>query len=467
MASKVPIRPLGKKTIRVTALALLALLITSAVSIALTPLGVTALKDEAQRAEGMIEVAEKAEARVKALIEAVKKNDTIMNAINTKGLKETFEANVTVFGEGCKLLEKANDAFKAGSYGEAMQNATMAMEKFRDAFRGICAILQEAGILEIEVEGKLIVLGEAERRPEIQAQGLLVAMNRSLERIEALNIALVSLSYEGAKEIRAVLRNANLCLNITKARELLSEPGHVAEVAHNLTLANRLINQAHLMLKAKASEKLEERMERFRLRIEERIERMVGNLSERELNAIMGRMGFGNMGEFQKAMKELFDEARERYMKGSLGEAFGRLKLVERRIGEFSRLFEARQVSEGGVEEHPSLEVIVTKEVQKNFITLRVTVKNTGDVPITFPNAALGLIIERKVSNGNGEEGEWKPFYSPVSAQVLITLDPGEAREIAIRINKPPQGEYRAVAHGWSKLSMKPVIASSDEFRLP
>lgn len=450
----------------ITAILLATLLIGS--TITLVPLEVFAIKDEAKRAEDLIKIAQKAESRVKALIEGIESNDTIMDAIIAKGLNESFSGNVTVFEEGSELLDRAEAAFNAESYGGAMQNATLAMEKFRDAFRGICAILQEAGILEIEAEGKLIILGEAEGKPEYQAQGLLIAMNRCRERIEALNNTLKSLSNDDIEEIQAVLYNAWLCLNITEAKRLLSEPGHVADVAHNLTLANRLMNQAHLMVKAMASAKCEEKMERFRLRIEERIRRMIGNLGETELNEIALRMGFRNMGEFQKELRSFLEEARERYRTVGVGGALGRLKLVERRIGEFTRLFEARQVSESEPEEgHPSLEVSVTKEAQKNFVTLRITVKNKGDVSIVFPNAAFGLIIERKVANGNGGEGEWKPFYTPVSAQVLVTLDPGEAREIAIKIQKPSEGLYRAVVHGWSKISMEPVVAYSQEFHLP
>ncbi|MBS7610467.1 hypothetical protein KEJ19_07960 [Candidatus Bathyarchaeota archaeon] len=468
MATKAfPSTPVGRRGRYVIVAILLAtLLIGSAIT--LFPLEVFAIKDEAKRAEDLIKIAQKAESRVQALIDVVKSNNTIIEKIIDIGLNESFYGNITVFEEGSELLDKAEAAFSAESYGEAMQNATLAMEKFRDAFRGICTILQEAGFEEIEVEGRLIILGEAEGRPEYQAQGLLVAMNRCLERIEVLNNTLKSLSKDDIEEIQEVLYNAYLCLNISKAKELLSEPGHVAEVAHNLTLANRLMNQAHLMVKAMASAKCEERMERFMLRIEERIRRMIGNLSKTDLDEMAGLMGFRNIGEFQKALRGFLEEARERYKMGKIGEALGRLKLVERRIGEFTRLFEARQLPESEQEEgHLSLEVSVTKEVQKNFVTLKITVKNTGDVSIVFPNAAFGLIIEKKVANGNGGQDVWKPFYTPVSAQVLVTLDPREAREIAIKIQKPPEGIYRAVAHGWSKVSMEPVVAYSEEFSLP
>jgi len=78
-----------------------------------------------------------------------------------------------------------------------------------------------------------------------------------------------------------------------------------------------------------------------------------------------------------------------------------------------------------------------------------------------FPNAALGLVIEKNVND------EWVPYYRPVSAQVLVKLEPGESREITIKIVKPEEGVYRATVSGWSKITLKPVTATSTEFNMP
>jgi len=63
--------------------------------------------------------------------------------------------------------------------------------------------------------------------------------------------------------------------------------------------------------------------------------------------------------------------------------------------------------------------------------------------------------------------GEWVPYYRPVSAQVLITIEPGESREISLRIVKLEEGVYRATVSGWSKITLKQATATSTEFEMP
>jgi hypothetical protein len=45
-------------------------------------------------------------------------------------------------------------------------------------------------------------------------------------------------------------------------------------------------------------------------------------------------------------------------------------------------------------------------------------------------------VIEKKV---DGEERV--PYYRPASAQVLVTLEPNESKEITARIKNPDEGE--------------------------
>lgn len=431
------------KNLRYAAAALLAVLLVSTVAQAF-PAVPASLRDEETKAEIIVNNASKAKERVSALVERIKANETLISLINGSDLKDAFWGNVSQIQEGSAILDEAKADLEAGNYTDAISEAMEAMGVFKNVWVNIHRILCALGVTEAEAEGK----------PEVQAQGLLVAINRSLERIERIE----SLTEALGMEIKALL-DAKALLNLTEVESLL-EQGNVSDVAHMLAEANKLIAEAHKALKANAEAKMAERMERFRIRIMERLEAMVGKLNETALDEIMGEMGFRNMGEFRKALNNLIKEAREHVEAGEMGYALGKLKNLGEKFKGFARRFVAKTVPPEAHEENPALEVWVEKRALKNQVVLSVTVNNTGNCDAVFPNAALGLVIEKKVN------GEWIPYYKPVSAQVLVNLEPGESKEITIRIVKPDEGDYRATVNGWSKITLKPVAASA-EFSIP
>jgi hypothetical protein len=65
------------------------------------------------------------------------------------------------------------------------------------------------------------------------------------------------------------------------------------------------------------------------------------------------------------------------------------------------------------------LEITADKEIYEPEDVVAITITNTGDEPIDFPNSALGLQIK------NVDTGEVFPL---VAAQVVTTLEPGESR---------------------------------------
>jgi tetratricopeptide (TPR) repeat protein len=421
------------------AAALLAFLLVSAVAQALPT---ASIKNEESKAKAVINVASKAGERVKELNKTIQANEEIMEAIGTVSLLEDFYSNVSLIEVGLDHLDEANNAFNEGNYSGAISEAMEAIEIFKDVWVNIHRILCAAGVTE----------AEAEVKPEVQAQGLLVAINRTLERIERIEKLM--------EDVEALMIDARSLLNMAEVEALLAE-GNVSEVAHRLAEANKLIAQAHMMLRAKAKAKMPERMERFRERVMERLEAMAGKLNETDLEEIMEEMSFRNMGEFMQALNNLMKEAREHFEAGEMGYALGKLKNWDEKFKGFARRFVARTFSPEAQEENPALEVSVEKRTLKNQVILRVTVKNTGNCDVVFPNAALGLVIEKNVS------GEWVPYYRPVSAQVLVKLEPGESREITVKIVRPEEGEYRATVSGWSKITLKPVTATSIEFNMP
>ena len=74
---------------------------------------------------------------------------------------------------------------------------------------------------------------------------------------------------------------------------------------------------------------------------------------------------------------------------------------------------------DGGQEPECTLEITADKEIYEPEDVVAITITNTGDEPIEFPNSALGLQIK------NVDTGEVFPL---VAAQVVTTLEPGESR---------------------------------------
>ncbi|MCX8171351.1 MAG: hypothetical protein N3E47_05205, partial [Candidatus Bathyarchaeota archaeon] len=90
---------------------------------------------------------------------------------------------------------------------------------------------------------------------------------------------------------------------------------------------------------------------------------------------------------------------------------------------------------------------------------LRVTVRNTCNITVTFPNSAFGTIIERE------RDGRWEFYYSPISLQVLVSLEPGESGEVEIRLTTAEPGDYRIVVRALSREGLQTV--ATKYFELP
>jgi hypothetical protein len=72
--------------------------------------------------------------------------------------------------------------------------------------------------------------------------------------------------------------------------------------------------------------------------------------------------------------------------------------------------------------------------------TVNITMTNTGEEPLTFPNSALGIMIRNLATNES---------YSIYSAQVITTLNPNESSSViwdpvASNGNPVPLGDYIA-----------------------
>jgi tetratricopeptide (TPR) repeat protein len=392
--------------------------------------------EDAQRAEQMVKVAEAALFKVESFVNSTLQDANVTGKLESLGLMDEFRGNASLLDQAKALMAEAKADMEAGNYTDAVEKAMEAMKVCRDVFKSVHEILEEAGLEEAE-------------KPEIRAQGLLVAIDRALERIKRIEALLP----KDASDVKALLSQAAALLNLTEAEQLLRE-GNVTEVAHRLAEANKLIAQAFKQLKSKAEEKAAERVEKFKEKVEERLREIAGKMNETELGEAMRKLGFGNVSSFNAFIEELARQAVEHAKSGKVGEAAGKLKGIGEKMKEFAKAYRAKEIPQVG--ESLSLNVSVEVSKEKLWTMVKVTVENAGNATIAFPNSAFGSIIEREV------DGKWIPYYSPISIQVIVKLNPGEARSFSIKLFKPEAGQYRVVVHGFSAKTMTPVSASAE-----
>lgn len=252
-------------------------------------------QSEDVRAERIVELADKAGQKVDDLIIAVYLNETVLEMIDDATLLDELEGNVTLYDEGAANVTAAYAALEVEDYEGAVANATQALEIFRDVFRSINYILCNSDVQECETT---------------DGEGLLVAMQRALERIEKLR-ALLS---EDDTEALEMLDNATVYLDVDTARLWLLD-GRVSETAYNLTQANHLISDVHRYLKTQAVQGNQNRMRNYlrvmegvRGRIRERLE-----LAETEginVNDVLNSYGYSSSTEFEEAFQNMCENAQ-------------------------------------------------------------------------------------------------------------------------------------------------------------
>lgn len=383
---------------------------------------------EAEKAEALIGVAKKASLRIEYVLNETKKTATDTNVTEAERLYE----------EGNALLSQAEVAIRERNYGDAVRLTINAMERFREARMMLAPTLEQV---------------ETEEGEFLKAQGLLVAAGRTLERIERLE--------ELLPELQATLETAKNLLNKDEIVELLQE-GKVSEVAHRIAEANRLICQA---LKSMAEEALPNKMERFMERLRERYEALIGRLQATGANAegLLNEIGFRNTNELRESMQRLKEDIKSVGPKNAK-DFVGQLMSLSNGLKRLESKTWSAPVTPSEPARTSALSVeIVEKRVAGNlkWVFLDVLVKNVGDVELRFQNSVYGLTIERK-----SESGTWELYYSPMSAQVIVFLKPGQVAHVAVRLNQPQPGEYRAHVKGICEQSGQ-LLEAVAEFSIP
>lgn len=433
--------------------------------------------DERQRAELTIRSAQIALIKAESFINNTKTALTKANA--TELAKKALDSATALLNEAKSLLDGAKAYFEQGAYENATLKAMEAMRLCGEAYRTLHESLEEKGLVK----------PERPEMPEVQGRGILVAVNRSLERIERLE-SLIG-SKDVPQQIIDNLAKAEELLNIEEIRHLL-DTGNVSEAAKRLAEAEKLIGQAYGLLHSTAKARIAERIEKYKLKVLERLEELGKAVNATALSKALQGLGLRNIEELKKLVEDHVKEAKEE-AKAGIEKALQKLEEVREKLEELRKSLPRPSMPVPPITPpvKPPVEILPTPTPpapslpvtppspptptpptppksyeaklsvkaeairEGNYAIVKVVVENTGNVTILFSNAALGLIIEKKV------DGKWVFYYSPISAQVITKLGPRETKALDLRIKAEP-GLYRAVVKGLAEGTMQPIMAFAE-----
>jgi hypothetical protein len=212
-------------------------------------------------------------------------------------------------------------------------------------------------------------------------------------------------------------------------------------------------------------------------------------LNATSINAteLFTEFGFQNMGEFNQAMNSLKQMVKNHIAYGQFKNAIGTLNSMANLTQHLNLQLQKKlalfptPILPSQPQGEPDLQISVEKRYMGTALTLIVTVNNTGNTTIVFPNSAYGVTLETNAT------GEWTTCCTPISAQVLVSLKRGETGKINIVLSaqnnqgfegfgkmkgqniKPASitsGYYRVTVHGWVQGTYSPITASC-EFEVP
>jgi hypothetical protein len=156
-----------KKT-KVAAIAILASIILATNPAMLLAQGQTQTSPEQQ----IVTLAERAAQQIQNLIDMINANEDALAQIDTVGLTDEFDANVTLYEiDGLKNLADAQEALTNSKYEDAADSAVEALSIFREVYSSIHIIMKAADL---------------QRDDLIENQGLLEAITREQQRIDRL-----------------------------------------------------------------------------------------------------------------------------------------------------------------------------------------------------------------------------------------------------------------------------------------
>jgi tetratricopeptide (TPR) repeat protein len=445
----------------------LLLILALAISMAFVPLGPLQVQaqpaqypvNEKQRAELTIRSAETALSKAESFINYAK--TTLSKANATELAKEALDNATALLDKAKSLLDDAKACFDQGAYENVTLKAMEAMRLCREAYRMLHNALEEKGLVK----------PERPEMPEVKGRGILVAVNRSLERIERLE-GLIEELKAVLPQIEGNLTKARELLNATEIRQLLVA-GNVSEAAKRLAEAEKLIGQAYGLLHSAAKAKVAQRIEKYKSKVLEKLEELGKAVNATVLGEALKGLGLKNFEELKKLVEDHVDKAKEE-AKAGIEKVLQKLKEVRDKLEELRKSLPRPPKPTPPIVKPPveiflptptpptppksyeaKLSVKAEATREGGHAIVKVVVENAGNVTIIFSNAALNLVIEKNVN------GKWILYYSPISAQVITKLGSGEFKTISLKMKAEP-GLYRAVVRGLAEGTMQPVMGSAE-----
>jgi len=302
------------KQFKTMAIALMiSLLLISAMPISFLVAENAAEKDEKpsiklqKRAEMIFKVANRIALRIEGFIKKIQNDAVILEKLENADLIDDLEGNISAFEDARSLIDDASKRLSANDYSGAISLVKEALMKMRDVYTAIHRMI-------MKIQGV---------REEGRAGGLIVAMKRSLMRLQKIKSLI-------REEDLQLVEKAERYLNITEAKRLLAE-GNVSEVSRRLAEANKIIKQLYAHLREKAYSKIRERVNRylhiigkFRENIIDRIG--IARAAGVNVTEILQILGVKNATELREKITERIREAKK---KGDIKELLG----VARKIG--------------------------------------------------------------------------------------------------------------------------------------
>lgn len=242
---------------------------------------------QAAPAENLVGLAERAAQQVQNLIDMVNTNEEALAQIESVGLTEQFEGNVTLYEtEGLTNLTAAQEALANSEYDTAVDSAFEALRVFREVYSSIHVILEAADLQK----GHLI-----------ENQGLLEAITRELQRIDRLREILPA---DTPQEILDLLDDAEASL--TEAKTLLLDGDETAAKSAFLE-AKESISQVYQYLKEQAEKSNTWRLFNYCEGAQERIRERFryGRDQGVDFTGVLQSFGYQSETQFMEALQNM------------------------------------------------------------------------------------------------------------------------------------------------------------------
>jgi hypothetical protein len=241
-------------------------------------------------AQQVVALAERASQQVQNLINLINSDDDALAQIETVGLADELNENVTLFATGLENLEVAQTALENSENENAVASALEALKIFRQVYISIHAIMNTAGLQQSDL---------------IESQGLLEAITRELQRVDRLREILPT---DVSENIRESLDTAETLLG--EAKTLLLA-GDITDARTTFLKAENSISEVYQHLKEEAEILNAWRLNNYCTGLQERIRERFryGQQQGIDFTSVLESYGYQSESQFMEALQNLTQTA--------------------------------------------------------------------------------------------------------------------------------------------------------------